>query len=60
MSEVLRTFAEQGLGLRFTSESPKGYNIQFLDILVDVKEGHECWRHHPRSTKNLLDYRSAH
>ncbi|XP_042150264.1 uncharacterized protein LOC120836611, partial [Ixodes scapularis] len=60
MSEVLKTFAEEGLGLRFTSETPKEHKIQFLDIQIDVKEDHVCWMHHPRSTKKLLDYRSAH
>ncbi|CAN7937557.1 unnamed protein product [Ixodes hexagonus] len=60
VNDVLRSFAEEGLGLRFTSETPKEYKIQFLDLLVDVKEDHVCWMHHPRTTKTLLDYRSAH
>ncbi|XP_040069744.3 uncharacterized protein LOC120842657 [Ixodes scapularis] len=57
---ALKTFKEQGLGLRFTFETPKDQTIQFLDLSVDVSQSHVCWWHHPRTTKNLLDFRSGH
>ncbi|CAN8001935.1 unnamed protein product [Ixodes hexagonus] len=60
LDEVLAVFSELGLGLRFTYETPKESRIQFLDILVELKEEHVCWSYHPRTAKSLLDYRSAH
>ena len=60
LDEVLAVFSELGLGLRFTYETPKESQIQFLDILVELKEEHVCWSYHPRTAKRLLDYRSAH
>lgn len=61
LDDVLRSFTEEGLGLRFTLATPKEYeNNFFLDLLVDVKKEHVCSIHHPRTSKSLLNYRSAH
>lgn len=56
----MKTFHECCPDLLFTHELPVGKSIKFLDLALEFKDGHVCWRYEPRSSKGFLPFASCH
>lgn len=56
--DVMKAFKKKGFCLEYTFKVPKQHEIvfEYLHFLLL----HTSWMHHPRSTKDLLSYTSAH
>lgn len=57
---VMRCFEQSCLGLKFTHELPVDNSIRFLDLALEFKSNHVCWRYQVRSCKGFLPFDSGH